>query len=258
MTEEKIFIKNRDGKKIAVLLDISNKGLVFLMHGLSGRKEHEYIVKFGEAFKEAGYTVVKFDTRNTFGESEGNYEDATITNYYEDLEDVIKWAKMQKWYQEPFVLVGQSLGGICTAFYAENHPKEVKGLAPTSTVISWKLKIQSPNYKKDVEEWDKTGWRITESKTNPGLIKKLKWKPFKEDYMKYDLLEKVDKLTMPVLMLVGEKDDSTPVEHQEILFKAIPGEKEFHIIKGAEHTIKGKEQLEEVKQIFKNWIKKIK
>ncbi|MBW2995793.1 lysophospholipase [Candidatus Woesearchaeota archaeon] len=256
MTEKKLFIKNRDGKKIAVLLDIGKKGLVFLMHGLSGRKEHEYIQKTGEAFKEADYTTVKFDTRNTFGESEGNYEDANITNYYEDLEDVINWAKTQEWYQEPFVLVGQSLGGICTAQYAENHPKEIKALAPISTVISWELKIKDPEYQKKVAEWDKTGWRISKSKTR-GFIKKLKWKQFKEDYMKYDLLKDVKKLTMPVLMLVGEKDDSTPPERQKVLFNALPEKKEFHIIKDAEHTIRGEKQLEELKQIFKNWIKKI-
>lgn len=259
MSKEKLFIKNRDGKKIAVLIDKSpnQKGIVFLMHGLSGKKEHDYITYIGEAFQEANYTTIKFDTRNTFGESEGNYADANITNYYEDLVDVIKWAKTQDWYQEPFVLMGQSLGGICVSQYAENYPNEIKALAPVSSVISWKLKSQSPNYQKDIEEWDKTGWRIKESATQPGLIKKLKWHQFKEDYMKYDLLENVEKLKMPVLIVVGDQDDSTPLEHQKIFFNALTGEKELHVIKGAEHTITKKEHLDELKQIFKNWIKKI-
>jgi hypothetical protein len=36
---------------------------------------------------------VLFDTTHSFGESGGNYEDATTTQYYQDLEDVISWAK---------------------------------------------------------------------------------------------------------------------------------------------------------------------
>ena len=41
-----------------------------------------------------------------------------------------------KWYGEPFVLVGHSLGGISTALFAENYPDKVKALAPISTVVS--------------------------------------------------------------------------------------------------------------------------
>src|SRR5437667_2029568 len=119
--------------------DPNPKGLAFVMHGLGGTKDEAHIKIFAEAFKEKGFTVVRFDTTNTFGESAGTYEDATVTNYYEDLEDIITWAKSQAWYQEPFYLIGHSLGGISTTLYAEKYPKEIKGLAPISTVVSGTL-----------------------------------------------------------------------------------------------------------------------
>ena len=59
------------------------------MHGLGGFKEQKHIQTFADAFLENNFTVVLFDTTHTYGESEGKYEDATTTNYYEDLEDVI-------------------------------------------------------------------------------------------------------------------------------------------------------------------------
>jgi len=59
-------------------------------------------------------------------------EDASITSYYEDLEDVISWAQSQEWYQEPFALAGHSLGGICTALYAEHHSAILNTLGPYS------------------------------------------------------------------------------------------------------------------------------
>ena len=55
------------------------------MHGLGGFKEQPHIETFAESFFELDYTVIRFDTTNTFGESEGNYENATVTNYLEDF-----------------------------------------------------------------------------------------------------------------------------------------------------------------------------
>lgn len=257
---KRIFIKNRKGQKISVIIEESNesKGLVFVMHGLGGNKEQPHIKVIAKVFEKNKYTVVRFDTTNTFGESEGNYEDATITNYYEDLEDVINWSKTQTWYKEPFILAGHSLGSICAALYAENYSDKIKALAPLSTVVSGRLSFQAPKHsKEELEGWKKTRLLTWRSSSNPTLIKKLKWSHM-EDRLKYDLLNKVDKLTMPVLMIVGENDNSTPIKHQRILYDKLPGEKELHIIKDCEHTFRREDHLEQLKKIFNNWIKKLK
>src|SRR4030042_5738964 len=138
---EKVKIKNRKGQNIAVLLEKAQdqKGLAFVMHGLGGFKEQPHIATFAESFRDKEFKVVRFDTTNTYGESDGNYEDATTTNYYEDLEDVIGWAKFQVWYQEPFYLAAPSLGGLAITLYAEKYPEKLEGLAPISTVVSGEL-----------------------------------------------------------------------------------------------------------------------
>ena len=249
-------IKNRKGQNVVVLIEESpnQKGLAFVMHGLGGFKEQLHIQAMADAFKEKGYTVIRFDTTNTIGESDGDYSKATTTNYYQDLEDVISWAKSQKWYQEPFYLVGHSLGGICTAFYAENYPKKIKALAPISTVVSGKLSLEvNP---KEKAEWKKTGWLIKESKSKSGIMKKLPWSHM-ADRLRYNLLEKVDKLTMPILLIVGENDEPTPPEHQKILYEKLLGKKEFHIIKGATHTFREEAHLKKIKQIFLKWIESL-
>ncbi len=253
----KKIIKNREGKKVVILIEESLKpiGLALVMHGLGGWKEQAHIETFASAFRKANYTVVRFDTTNSFGESDGEYENATTTNYFEDLEDVIFWARNRGWYQEPFILAGHSLGGICTALYAQNNPEKIKGLAPISTVVSGELSLETYS-KKGLKDWKETGWQERESSSRPGLIKKLKWKHM-EDRLKYSLLPKADKLTMPVLIIVGDQDDRTPPAHQKILYKALPGPKEMHIISGAEHTFREKKHLDEIKGILLAWIKKL-
>lgn len=254
----KTFIQNRHDKKIAVVVEETpnSKGLAFIMHGLGGFKEQPQIQTFAQAFRDSNFTVVLFDTTNTFGESDGDYMDATTTNYFEDLEDVIAWSKKESWFKQPFVLVGHSLGGISVAMYAEKHPEEILALAPIGTVVSGKLSLESPLYQGNdlLKEWERTGIRATPSDSKPGLIKKLKWSHV-ADRMKYNLLPEVDKLTMPVLMVVGERDTSTPYPHQKILFDELPGKKELHLIKNAPHTFLDPLHLEELKVIFDSWIK---
>jgi len=254
----KTSFQNRHGQKIVVLIDEApnQKGLAFVMHGLGGFKEQPHVETFAKAFLENGYTAVRFDTANTIGESEGKYEDATVTNYYEDLEDVIDWAKSQKWYQEPFCLAGHSLGGISVALYAERHPEKTKGVAPISAVISGKLSEETKMYRGTLEDWKKTGWQIRESKSKAGTILRLPWSHM-EDRLKYDLLPGASKLTMPVLLVVGDQDDGTPPKHQKLFYDKLSCKKELHIIKGAPHTFREPVHLREIKDIFSSWIKKI-
>ena len=255
---KKLKIKNRKNQNIVVMLDFVKNpvGLVFVMHGLGGFKEQPHIQAFADVFLAKNYNVVRFDTTNTLGESDGNYEDATVTNYYQDLEDVIKWASSQDWYQEPFCLVGHSLGGISTALFAQNYPEKVKALAPVSTVVYGKISLEKHSAR-ELDNWKKTGFKITKSVSKPGVIKKLKWSHI-EDRLKYDLLPKAKKLTMPVLLMVGEKDERTPIAHQQILFDALPqGKKEIHTIPGAAHTFRDSNHLKQIKEILNSWINKI-
>jgi len=78
-----------------------------------------------------------------------------------------------------------------------------------------------------------------------------------EDRLKYDLLPEIKKLSMPVLMVVGSEDVSTPLEHQKTLFNALSGQKEMHIINGSGHSFRNDSDQAELKNLFKDWIKKI-
>lgn len=251
---QKLFIKNRKDQNIAVVVEkVENpKGLVFVMHGLGDSKDSEHIKTFSKCFLDNNYDVVRFDTRNSFNESDGKFEDANITTYYEDLEDVINWSKKQDFYQEPFILCGHSLGAICSAFYAETYPAQVKALAPFASPIN--ADLSKKNYtKEELIDWEKNGFIVEDW---GDFEVKIKWSYIKEKE-KYDLLKNVKNLNMPALLIVGELDDTTPPENQQIFFKVLPGQKELHIIKNAPHTFRDKNHLNEVYRIIDKWIKNI-
>ncbi len=242
---------------MAIILEENENpiGLAFVMHGLGDSKDSKHIKTFSDCFKNNGYTVIRFDATNTGvenadNESEGVFEDSNISTFFEDLEDVIAWAKKQNFYIEPFILCGHSLGAISSAFYAENHPSEVKALAPISTVINVNLSKETFT-KEELEHWEKTGWLIEDW---DGLEVKIKWS-YLQEKEKYDLLKKADKLMMPVFMMVGQLDDCTLPRHQQILFEELPGSKCLYMIPGAPHTFRDQGHLDEAYKLLDNWIK---
>ena len=257
-TMEKVRIKNRKDQTIVVGLDIlsNSKGIAFIAHGLSGFKEQTHILAIAEAFWESNYSTIRWDSTNTLGESDGRMEDATVTSSFEDLEDVIGWASNQEWFNEPFILTGHSLGGMCSGLFAEKYPNRVKALAPISTTVSGKLwkEIKDP---KELKEWEERGYEERVSNSRPGIIRRVGWNLMK-DGMKYDLLVNSNFLTMPLLMVVGSKDTSTPYIQQKILFDAAAAtRKEIHVIENSPHTFREPAHIAELKNYFLAWLKKI-
>jgi len=164
----KRFIKNIKWDKISVLVEEkeNSKTIAFVMHWLWGFKKQGHIRTFIKSFLDNNITVVSFDTTNSFWESDWNYENATVTNYYEDLEDVIDWASKQNFYKEKFILTWHSLWWICSILYTQKNPEKVMAIAPISTVVSWKLNI-STIPKEDFSYMEKIWYKISESKYKP-------------------------------------------------------------------------------------------
>lgn len=259
---EKFSLHNRYGLTIIGTISIpkDSSGCAFVEHGLGGIKEQAHIVALADTLFKNGYTVVNFDATNSIGESDGKYEDATMQKHYEDLVDVIAWAKNQSWYREPFVLAGHSLGGYSVVRYAEDHPSEVKGVFPFGLVVSgqlsWDAIEESEPGKMAV--WKEAGWNIRISNTKPGMELRLPWSHMEERRL-HDLTKHASHLTMPMLFVAGEEDVPCPPKHQKILFDLLPPHKasKFHVIGGALHTFRDAGHLAQLVGIFDAWLKEI-
>ncbi len=253
---KKYFIKNRKGQNVSVLLEhVDNqKGLAFVMHGMGGNKVDGGMEAIAGACREMSFTVVRFDTTNTFGESDGAYEYATPTNYFEDLEDVIEASSLEQWYQEPFFLSGHSLGGMCSTLYAQKFPERVAALGLLAPVVSggYFLKTYEKYAPQELELWRTKNVRVA----SDGSEHRLLWICM-EDYQRYDLLKEISKLSFPVLVVVGEEDKKTPAEYAKVFFDALPGQKELHVMRETPHAKFAAEQLSEIRGVFSQWIDKI-
>lgn len=248
-------VLNRKNLKMSVTIEGTNqnKELAILTHGIGNNKEAEVLKTISKTFNSKGYTTVRFDTTNAFeGESEGKFENATITNHQEDLEDLIEWAKKQSWHKEPFILVGNSMGGLCAGVHAQKFPSEIKGLILIASMVSGEL--ASEGYPQPLlDNWEKIGFFEWEDK---GKIKRLNWK-FVPDAKNQDLLKHINTLTMSTLIISGNNDPNAPEKHQQILYDKLPEPKEMRIIKDGEHDLDKPENLKEIRELIEDWITKL-
>ena len=240
---------------MAVVVDKAEnqKGLVFLMHGFIGFKEHPLILGTAEIFKEKGFTTVSFDATHAFGESDGKMEEGTITGYFEDLEDIIGWSKKQKWYSKDFFMVGHSLGAYCVSLYAVKN-KGVRGLILFAPLVSGKLYLETDDIKAIMEEWTIKGIREWISRSSPGVVKRSGF-AFVGDSLKHDLLKVAGKIKCPVLMVIGESDEVLPMKDHKALFEKIRSKKEMVVIRDGDHNLKNYD-FSEVRDTIDKWTKK--
>lgn len=252
----RVELTNRHGLRIVGDVEEAApaRGTAIVMPGLGGQRTHPAEVTVATALRTGGFTTLRFDPTHSFGESDGEYQDATTTSYVEDLEDVIAWADKQSWFRRPLVLTGNSLGGLAAGVVASRMPEEVAGLILQAPVVSGALSLawRKRTDPDGLARWQHTGWREEQSKSLPGVIKRLPWSHM-EDRLKYDLLSFAPKLTMPVLLIVGEKDESCPPEHQELLRARLPGSVTYQVILGASHVLEDPVHLAELKKAVREW-----
>jgi alpha/beta superfamily hydrolase len=258
MTSLEKYIRNRNNKKISLIVEKPKKikGLAIFIHGLGGFKEHKLLETISRSFFSKEYATVRFDCRNSIGKSQGKYEFASVTSYYQDLEDVIAWVKKQSWYCEPFFLIGHSIGGMCVIRYAEKHPIRVKGIVGLAPVINGKDRVSNID-KKDLLVWKKTGYLIRPSLSKPGTIFRLRYDPYIPDMLKWDTVKESDAITMPIIIILGSNDVAVKKSDVEKLYKKLTCKKEMHNINNADHFFRIETNIKTANMLISKWIKKV-
>jgi len=161
-----IEVTNRKGQRIVGDLETplqgKIKGTCIVQHGWGGHRNKTTIQAAKNAFLETGFQTFNFDTTNSFGESDGNYEKSTLGLHWEDLEDVVQWSQKQDWFVGPLALTGHCQGGYAVARYAEEYPLQVSYLVPIAPVISGELSFEAHRtYKPEqLEKWKKEGGNV--------------------------------------------------------------------------------------------------
>lgn len=156
-------------------------------------------VEAARFFGKRGLNVVRFDFRGS-GNSDGGFEDQSVSTMLEDLRALVAHAKTNLTFDGRIILVGYSLGFYVSTFFASKNPPELIGL------VGWMGRVSDAD-----EFFSKVTFEQAEFKgylQHPHGFFIPKEKLAEE--LKYKSRKAIGKLKVPVLLIYGERDEVTP------------------------------------------------
>ena len=209
------------------------KPLIFV-HGFVGSKvgEHRLFVKAARYFANQGYLVLRFDFLGC-GESDGDYQEVTVTNKLKQLQNVIDYLlSLPKVDREYLTVIGHSLGGAVASLTA-SIDKRIKRLilwAPVAAPyrdITNITGIEAVAIAEEKGRYDYKGFYVSNA--------------FFEDLKHHHPLISIQAFQGPVLVLHGNLDLEVPYDNALHYIAALkkrpfPLEASFTVIEKADHT----------------------
>jgi 3-oxoadipate enol-lactonase len=196
------------------------------------------------------YRVLVYDCRGQ-GQSVHPEEPYTMDGHADDLAGLLEVLGIQKAH-----IAGISYGGEVAQAFALMYPDMTKSLvlADTASEVGPQLRLIIESWLDALESGDPekffnatVPWNFSSEfiSANPGLLADAKKRYAQLDFpavtrlcrcfLEVDFTARLDQISSPTCVVVGEKDWLKGIEYARILKKHIPGA-EMHIIPGAGHA----------------------
>ena len=206
LRHEEVFLATEDGVRIhAWLLPLAGaRRVVLVCHGNAGNIGHR-LDRARELQRRVGASVLLFDYRG-YGRSEGSPDEEGT---YRDARAAWSWLTRVKGVPPAeIVLLGESLGAAVAAQLALDRPAGALILESAFTSI--------PDMAREAYPFLPPVGRLIRTR--------------------YETVDKVRRLALPLLVLHGDRDDIVPAAQGRRVFEAAGGPKRFVAIPGAGHN----------------------
>lgn len=248
--EEKLYFKNsKELNLCGILSDPTSdkeKPIIIFCHGFSTSKNSHTYVKLQKILSRHQISTFRFDFFG-HGESDGKFEDITISKAVDDVLSAIRFLK--KIGYPKIGLVGSSFGGIASIM-AASKTNDLFILALKSPVSNYEEKEYATKSKEELEEWKNKGYKYYVS--GDGRKLKLNY-TFFEDFKDNNGYEAAKKIQIPTLIVHGDKDESVSIEQSKKTVSLIENCK-LEIIEGADHRYSKPEDFEKMMDLISKFI----
>lgn len=229
--EQKIYFQNSKGNKLCGILSNleynKKKPIIILVHGFNSNKNTKNFNLLRSLLEKKNISTFRFDIYG-HGESDGKFENLTITEAVDDILQAIKLLKRKGFSQ--IGLVGSSFGGNASII-AATKIKNLFILALKSPVSNYEEKDKKSLTENQIQKWEAKGFRFLE---DSGKKLKLNY-TFFADSKNNNGYVFAPKIKIPTLIVHGDADQIVPVEQSIKISKLIP-ECKLVLIKNADHT----------------------
>ncbi|NVJ87930.1 MAG: alpha/beta hydrolase [Flavobacteriaceae bacterium] len=210
-----------------------------------------YIEQFRVEINKKGIAFFSYDKRtsNSANMKIIQKEGIVFNDFVNDVKKVIQHFKKDNRFSE-IILIGHSQGSLIAMLAAENVNKYISLAGAGETIdktLIRQVSKQSVAYGKIIETHIKELKETGEiKKVNPNLLSLFAKpnQPFMASWMKVNPIEEIKKLSIPVLIINGDKDIQVRVEDANNLHDAKP-DATFIIVKNMNHVLKDIEKDED-------------
>jgi uncharacterized protein len=232
-------IRNAHGERLDYTFHpgASNAHIVVLGHGVTGNKDRPFLVALAEGLATAGVSVLRFSFAGN-GDSEGRFEDATISKEVEDLGAVLSALE-----DRTFCFVGHSMGGAVGVLRASRDPRiryliSLAGMVDTRGFAHREFADVAPD---QGCMWDEPSCPLSRA--------------YIDDMNRIDtVIDKASQIAVPWLLVHGTEDDVVPIRDSQDIFARANEPKQLIEIPGADHVFNGDATPAMVEKII-DWIK---
>ncbi len=247
--QEKLTFSNSKGDKLVGVLsnstDNKEQPIIILCHGFNSSKDSRSYITLEELFNKKNISTFRFNFYG-HGESEGKFENITISEAVDDILQAIEFLKRLGY--KKIGLFGASFGGISALnAAAETNDLFVLGLkCPVGNYKERELEVKGKEY---IDQWKEKGYVIKDGK---GGQHKLNY-TFFEDFDNNDGYKAAEKINIPTIIVHGDADVKVPLEQSKKVASIIKNCK-LEVIPGADHYFSKQEDFDKCAELIVEFI----
>ena len=235
--KEKIRYKFNKGK---------NPGIIFI-HGLNSDMTGQKALSIEAFARKNKHSFIRFECRG-HGKSDGKFEDFTISDWKNDLVDII-----DNIAKGPQILVGSSMGGWLMFLAAKARPARIAGLVGLAAAPDYIDDFYKKLPLKKKQHMNKNGIIKYSSYGFSYLIKK----KYIIDGRRNKILNKEFRWNKPLILIQGLKDKVVTPDVPEKIVKKVKGNQiQIKLLKNSDHRLSERFDLKIINESIQSIIKK--
>ena len=250
MEEESLIFHDQHGHGIAAILsapDVPTTRLAVLCHGFLSSKNSTTNKTLTRLLNERGLATFRFDFFGQ-GESDGPFEELTTTLAVHQVHAALDLVTSRGY--DRIGLVGSSFGGLVAILTAAQR-RDIACLALKCPVVDFAEELRLTFGLEELAQWEATD-------TIPNIMGgttrvRLRY-DFYEDSLGQIAYGPAEQITVPTLIVQGEKDECVPLHQSQRLYDALGGLKKLALLPEADHQFTRREDFHQMTTSISDWL----
>ncbi len=248
--EDALTFHDERGNRVAAILstpETSTSKVVVLCHGFLSGKDSTTNKTLTRLLNQQGLATFRFDFFGQ-GESQGPFENLTTSLAVDQA--MVACNLMTKNGLSTIGMMGSSFGGL-VAILTTALRSDIACLALKCPVVDFSEELRLQFGPAEMARWQETD-TIANIMGGTGRVR-LKYQ-FYEDSLRQIAYAPAERITVPTLIVQGEKDECVPLHQSRRLHDALRGTKRLNLLPGADHQFTRGEDFRQMTQSISEWL----